>query len=427
MPNYLRYLKQSTKANKTLTFQKAWPTSLKDAVAQAGHPKLFTAPTDCPVDGTTEEQLRWQTWGLSEYDKQIALLKVAATTTPSTSVLIVPLNRLTNTPDGTKAKRKRLYDRKALRQHMDATSTVAELYDLWQRQHTESPKAKADRTRYWNQWLEHFGQDEAASPAAIDSIHRAFDSWQEHMLARGLTPSAVDRARGSVRSILRWNSRRLRIGWQIDLQPLPKHRPESKRPLTPDEQSHLLKCVIESAGPTPAMVAVMLAGGVMPSEIARLDPDATTLYASNPYLVIGADNATVKAEARRRIVPIVWPTPVLEVIRKHLPEAIARSAKGTDPSATVNKWLKARDIPTTGHGLRHTFSGAAQVARINPMDLARIGGWSMAGTGISTQALEYGRSMDDSELVAGLTDAARKVWAHLLPADADTTTLRLVR
>ena len=427
MAKYLRYLKQSTKANKTLTFQKAWPTALKEVIAQSDLPKLFACPTDCPVDGTTEDQLRWQTWGLSEYDKQIALLKVGAMAALDPSITIVPMGR---NADGTlrkTGKTKRLYDRKALRRTMDATNTVAELYELWQRQHDESPKAKADRTRYWNQWLEHFGQDQAAGPKAIDSIHRAFDSWQEHMLARGLTPSAVDRARGSVRAILRWTSRRLRIGWQIDLHQLPKHKPASKRPLTPAEQAHLLKCVVESAGPTAAMVAVMLAGGVMPSEIGNLDPSDSTLYASNPYLVIGADGAQVKAEARRRIVPIVWPTEVLEIIRTHLPEAIARSSKGTDPSATGNKWLKNRDIPTTGHGLRHTFAGAAQVARINPMDLARIGGWAMAGTGISTQALEYGRSMDDSELVAGLADAARKVWAHLLPADAGAGALRLVR
>ncbi|MDB2644945.1 hypothetical protein N9Y37_10875 [Luminiphilus sp.] len=437
MGKYLRYLKQSTKANRTLTFQKAWPTKLADAVAQANLPKLFAIPTDCPVTGTTEEQLRWQKWGLSQYDKQIALLKVAAQTTPSTGITIVPFARNTDgavaTHDGkpvlspANVKRKRLYDRKALRQTMDATNTVAELHDLWQRQHAEEGKAKADRLRYWNEWLEYFGQDEAAAPRALDSIHRAFDSWQEHMLARGLAPSAVERARGSVRAILRWASRRLRIGWQIDLQELPAHQPASKRPLTPEQQAHLMQCVLAHSGPTAAMVAVMLAGGVMPSEIGNLDPDATTLNASNPYIVIGADGAKVKAEARRRIVPIVWSAEVLEVIRTHLPEAIARSSNAKAPSATVNKWLKARGIPTTGHGLRHTFAGAAQVARINPMDLARIGGWTMAGTGISTQALEYGRSMDESELIAGLTDSARQVWAHLLPDTKDGQTLRLVR
>jgi len=84
--------------------------------------------------------------------------------------------------------------------------------------------------------------------------------------------------------------------------------------------------------------------------------------------------------------------------------------------------LRSRNVPTTGHGLRHTFSAAAQAAGASPLALARIGGWSLAGSSISVQALEYGRSAQASELVDGLAAEARKIWAHLLPAEG----LRLV-
>jgi len=208
----------------------------------------------------------------------------------------------------------------------------------------------------------------------------------------------------------------LLIGWAIELQPLPSHQAASKQPLNPEQQKQLLEAVVSHAGPTAAMVAAMMAGGVMVSEIARLDVEAVrdTLARNQPYIVIGAGGSTVKTEARRRIVPIVWPTAVMDVIREYLPAAIERSAKGTDPSATVNKWMRARGIPTTGHGLRHTLSAAAQTAVANPIALARIGGWSMTKGEISKQSLEYGRSVSDSELIDGLTEAAHEIWRHVL-------------
>jgi integrase len=299
---------------------------------------------------------------------------------------------------------------------VENSHTLFDLYPLWLAQKPDlTKKAKADRDRYWREWCSFIPDDEAATAKSIRTIHRAFNDYTEDMLSRGLTPATVERARGSIRSVLRWSSRKLNLGWTIELQQLPKHTAASKPVLDPDQQRALLDAVVSHEGKTAAMVALMLAGGVMTSEIARLDPDEAlrTLSTAQPYIVIGA-NADVKAEARRRIVPIVWSTEVLEVMRTYLPAAIKRSATTVDPSVTVNNWMKARGIGTTGHGLRHTLAVAATVSGVNPLSLARIGGWHMAGGGVSKIMLSYGRGIDDSELVTSLTADARIIWGHLL-------------
>jgi len=404
MAKYLKHLKQANKQSRVLTFQKRWPAELAEAAKAASYPAMFTMPTRCPVDGSVDDQLKAQKTGIAEFNKAVALLKAGQ----KAAAFGIQL--------GGARKPKRLYNRKALQSSIHSAHAISELSQLYQSAHREAGKALADRQRYWAEWFEYLGADAAADKDALDVIHRAFDDWQEHMLNRGLAPSSVERARNSVRAVLRWASSRYRIGWTIELQPLPSHQAPSKQHLNPEQQKQLLEAVVSHAGPTAAMVAVMMAGGLMASEIARLDVEvvSVTLASHKPYIVIGAGDSIVKKEARRRIVPIVWPTAVIDVIREHLPAAIERSAKGTDPSATVNKWMRARGIPTTGHGLRHTLSAAAQTAMVSPIALARIGGWSIAGAGISKQSLEYGRSVSDSELIDGLTEAAHEIWRHVL-------------
>ena len=52
--------------------------------------------------------------------------------------------------------------------------------------------------------------------------------------------------------------------------------------------------------------------------------------------------------------------------------------------------------------------------QLNPLSLARIGGWHMTSGGMSKIMLSYGRGIDDSELVTSLTADARIIWGHLL-------------
>ena len=403
MGKYIKHLKQTSPANKTLTFQKRWPAKLTPAAKAAGHPQIFHYPTKCPIDGDALEQAQAQKQGLKAYDKQVALLNA--------------VDNINSAFIHQGVRKSKLIPKRKAKALVENTNTLLEVYDYWKAAHpNQTKKAQADRDRYWHEWSSHIGEDEAVSATTINTIHSAFDEWQRDMLSRGLTPSTVERARGSIRSILRWTSKQYRIGWVIELQSLPKHTPASKPVLEPEQQQALLDAVVSHAGKTAAMVALMLAGGVMVSEIARLNPDevSRTLSAPLPYITIGAGDSAVKAEARRRIVPIVWPEPVLEVMRQYLPAAIKRSANSVDPSITVNNWLRARGLGTTGHGLRHTLAAAATAANINPLSLARIGGWSMAGSALSSVMLSYGRGVDDSDLVATLSDDCRLIWAHLL-------------
>jgi integrase len=422
MGKYIRYLKQATPANKTLTFQRRWPSSLADAAKAAGHPMIYHYPTKCPVNGDAYEQAQAQRQGLAAYDKQVAILKLVAKSADSgltivgTAKLPAKHQRALQRAGIRPTRGGRVLSKRKAKALVENSHTLFDLYPLWLAQKPDlTKKAKADRDRYWREWCSFIPDDEAVTAKTIRTIHRAFNDYTEDMLSRGLTPATVERARGSIRSVLRWSSRKLNLGWTIELQQLPKHTAASKPVLDPDQQRALLDAVVSHEGKTAAMVALMLAGGVMTSEIARLDPDEAlrTLSTAQPYIVIGA-NADVKAEARRRIVPIVWSAEVLKVMRTYLPAAIKRSATTVDPSVTVNNWMKARGIGTTGHGLRHTLAVAATVSGVNPLSLARIGGWHMAGGGVSKIMLSYGRGIDDSELVTSLTADARIIWGHLL-------------
>ena len=86
-----------------------------------------------------------------------------------------------------------------------------------------------------------------------------------------------------------------------------------------------------------AAILMMLQGGMMPSEIGRLDVDATveSLAAENPHVLVGYGDAQTKTDSRKRIVPVVVET---ALVREHLIEGIRWAAgvkEGWGP--TINK------------------------------------------------------------------------------------------
>ena len=409
----MKYLVRQSAAHATLTYQRRWPTKLAPVAKAAGYGAKFTCPTGCSVDANEITQAHAKQAGDAEYDRTIALLKLAETR-GKTGIQVMGLDAK-GKPVG---KASRVLSRGKVKRAVQSGVTVFELLGLWLDAHGEqTPKALADRQRYWDEWTTAVGSDLAATDSALSEIHRGFDVWQAEMQARGCTSSTIERARNSVASVLRWGAIEYRINWHISLKRLPKQAEQGKQVLTSTQQAELLRAVVESDGPTAAMVAVMLAGGVMPSEIARLDKDEAirTLSEARPYVTIGS-TSKVKAKARRRVVPIVWDADVLAVIRNHLPEAIDRAQDNADNSATVNKFLKARGFNVTGHGLRHTLMAVAQSAMANPLVLARVGGWSAAG--LNPVMMGYGADVSDSELLDVLTTEARRWWAKVISDEA---------
>ena len=402
----MRYLVQTTRRNKTLTYQRHWPTALAEKAKQMGYGAKFTMPTGVSINADTVKQAQAQAIGNAEFNRTVDLISSVGSHT--TGFML-------NVPTGKRGTftRTRAVDKKQANR-LQQQITLFRLLDLWAAANPDvTPKALKYRQTYWDQWCRCVGSDEVAKADSIEAIHVGLDRWQAEMQARGCTAATVRRARGSVVAVLRWASTEWRLGWHIELKKLAAARAKPKAVLSVPEQRRLLALVVEEKSVTSAMAALMLAGGLMPSEISRLDPAVVveSLSASTPYVVIGR-NSDVKAEARRRVVPVVWPADVVDVLIDKMPEAIERAAAAADPSATVNKWFKTRGFGISGHGLRHTLAAAASAAVGNPLALARIGGWS--GSGLNPIMLGYGAGVEDSQLLNELAVEARRWFAAVI-------------
>ena len=382
--------------------------------------------TGLPLDASLADQEQAVAEGNTEWERQCSLMraiKAAAEEQQQGSSIIIAGNNAAAL--ALKARRKRQTTEDVAKRA--AGKTLKGALEMYWLAHDVDPatvedtKATRERQRYWDEWSPHLDGDyvlKKRDPKAIDAIQNAFDSWQDEMRSRGVTSSTVARARSAVIAVIRWLDDEYRLGWHIQLKKLPATKRTAKAVLDVEGQRRLLKLIAEQPSETTAMIAVMLAGGVMPSEIKRMDADAvvTSLMSVYPHVVVGAGDVDVKAEARRRFVPIVWGDEVLDVVRNHLPDAIRSLETTADPAARVNKWLRTRGFDgITGHRLRDTMAAAAGAAMANPIALARVGGWS--GAGLNTVMLGYGAGDEGTELLRSLTEECRRWWASAIAPD----------
>ena len=404
----LRYLDQRNPRNRTYTFQRRWPTALAPVAKAAGKGAMFRCPTSCPVNGTAFEQAKAQEAGLEEYAKAVKELEYLEQHRPSDGIVI----GAEGIPEAIRNAMMRSGIHK-VKKSVGKIYLLSDVFAAFLAKHKLIGKALVERQRHWDNFMRHC-DNIVADESAITTIHKAFDSWQSEQEDRGLAPSSIQRTRNSVAKVFNWWAVEQRLNWMLRLKPVGDHKAKAKPVLTQEEQRRLLDLVVTERSPTSAMAALMLAGGVMPSEISRLDPPATVESLSNelPYVMIGATGNT-KTEARRRIVPVVWSPEVVAVMREQLPVVIDRASKAADSSATVNKWLRTRGFNTTGHGLRHTLRAVAEAAVGNSVVIHRVGGWT-GGLGLNDVMLSYGGGVADSELLRGLTEEVSRWWKHLL-------------
>ena len=435
---HLKYLVKINDTRTSLTYRRRWPAGLQDTAKASGVGAMCSVETGVSVDASLTEQEQAVEVGNAEWERQCSLLKAyehALTADPDAEDkgsrradelfhLGLMLSKDPRQTAQRKQRRRKNLEGLATRASGKTLMSALDLY--WKARNVDpstvnDSKGTRERQRYWDEWVVHLDGDYVLTkrdPKAIDSIQNAFDSWQEEMQGRGVKSSTVARARSAVIAVIRWLSQEYRLGWHVELKKLPATKRTAKAVLSVEEQRRLLRLITEQPSETTAMLAVMLAGGVMPSEIKRMDPDATTvaLLSVYPHVVVGAGGVDVKAEARRRFVPIVWDAEVLEVVREYLPQAIRSLENTSDPAARVNKWLRTRDFKNiTGHRLRDTMAAAAGAAMANPIALARVGGWS--GSGLSAVMLGYGSGAEGTELLRSLTEECRRWWASAIAPD----------
>jgi len=404
----IKYMVKDGKRRTTLSYQRAWPTRLKATAKAMGYGASLKMSTGLALDSPLGSQEEAVEAGHAEWQRLCGLMDAYSRATDMAGTTMVLPKRLKDSRDSNRLKQMAASHTRTLAQglqlYLDSNPPPTE-------------KSGRERKRYWSEWMGHVAGDHVLkrnNPQAIEAIERAFDDWQADMLARSCTHETVARARSAVVSVVRWLSEEYRLGWHVQLKRLPQKKRTAKATLSVAEQKRLLRCVVEDPGATSAMVAVMLAGGVMASEIKRMDPEAVSvsLAAEYPYVAVGANDVGVKTEARRRFVPIVWSTDVLEVVQEYLPSAIVSLKNTSDPAARVNKWLKARGFEgITGHSLRHTMASAATAALANPLVLARVGGWS--GSGLNPVMLGYGSGDESTELIRTLSEECRRWFGQV--------------
>jgi len=232
-----------------------------------------------------------------------------------------------------------------------------------------------------------------------------------------VAPSSVNRELTDILSFLNWAAIEYSYTWHIRKPHLPKHTPKKRKPLAQPVQQHLVRYCLNNAIDKEKIAAciilIELQGGVMASEIERLDLSKAKLEGEYPYIVI---NAETKTNARKRIVPLVVGVSFIhdniEMAQKWL-----RGTVESNHSACLKKYLRkvTGDAEVSAHWLRHSFRLNTQINEA-PSDMAAlIGGWSSSTAGISEHMLNYGNEgIETSEMVKRLVKVSRQIHKHLL-------------
>lgn len=270
----------------------------------------------------------------------------------------------------------------------------------------------------WLRWLSIIGNQKLA-PNTIDLIHHALDVYIKERRTEGVKGSSIKREVSDVLSCLRHGSKRHRLGWVIEPPFIKQEAPKPKPVMTHEEQRQLVDyCLSQEDGTVAACVLLMLQGGMMPSEVMRLEHDRISLNSTLPHIVLDQETKTqhTKSNPRRRVIPIViggdyiashidttleWLNRTTESDHSHRIKTLMKKATGNDK--------------LSGHCCRHTFEANAFANGVDSAHAATIAGWSGSKAGVSDKMLRYGaEGLSQSEVIRGLFEASKKLHRHLL-------------
>jgi integrase len=293
--------------------------------------------------------------------------------------------------------------------------TLSNLWDEYVKYRSLDVTSRAGQkaVKYWNRWISIAG-DTIITPLTLEHINEGMDAYVAER--EGVVKSqSLIRELSDVAACLRLASKRHRLGWHIEL-PFIKHSEPSKRlPLEPSEQVALVKAIFNGSIAPKYSVALLLClqGGMMVSEIERIEPDDIGLDFELPHIKIANET---KKDARKRVVPVVLG---VDIIREHLGETIKWLRRTTEstPSATLKKYIRrvTGNQNAVTHGLRHTFKINAQEAEVSMLTIASIAGWSDKERSVSRHLLKYGaEGISQTKVMRKLYDDSVKIHEHLI-------------
>ena len=159
-------------------------------------------------------------------------------------------------------------------------TTLNGLWSAYLKQRGVDPETR-EGARIQKRWdkLIPFVKDTVVTPNTPDHIEIGIDEYVEHELERGLAPTSVYRSLREPLACFKWANRQYRLKWRvIETQQQQAHKAKTKKPLTHEDQRVLLDTCLEDNDWVSAALLLMLQGGCMPSEIARLDPRISELF-----------------------------------------------------------------------------------------------------------------------------------------------------
>ena len=269
--------------------------------------------------------------------------------------------------------------------------------------------------KYWSRWIGLAG-DTVISPNPQAHINEGIDAYVRERASQ-VSSQTLRRELGDVSACLRMAADKHRFDWTIRLPRFKETIPKSRHPLEPHQQIELVRAILDPQGSiNPKYGAAMLLclqGGMMVSEIERLQPDDIGLEAEIPHIKIV--NGT-KTEDRMRIVPIVLG---LDLIKENLSDTIKwlRGSTESTPSGTLKKIMRRTiDSTTTSpHCLRHTLKINGQNAGVSVLTIASIAGWADPQRKVSRHLLSYGSTgISQSKIVQILYQDSRRMHEHLI-------------
>ena len=197
--------------------------------------------------------------------------------------------------------------------------------------------------------------------------------------------STVKREMNSIKACLTFVRKENRFDWRLDTPQLPTVRvdeEDERIPLSFEHQRQLVAYCLSpehSHEPCATMALLYLQGGVMPTEVGRMDAKVQLENLSNvtPFVSIKGETKTLY---RRRPVPVVLG---LDVIRDNIEATIAwanvpNSTRGGQMKRFIDKATGTKDV-YVNHGLRHTFSVNCRLSNCRDDDKATLGGWASYG------------------------------------------------
>lgn len=302
---------------------------------------------------------------------------------------------------------------------MDKASAKPKTLDLlWQDyvDHKDIDVKSRDGKRIlkrWKRWLSLVGNHKIA-PNTIDLIHHGIDTYIAERVKEGVKGASIKRELSDVIACLRLGSKKHRLGWVIEPPYIKQQKPKTKPVMTHEEQRKLVSyCLSQSSGRVAACVLLMLQGGMMPSEVARLSKDRVALDSTIPHVVLDQDT---KTNNRKRVIPVVLG---VNYIAAHIDATLEWLQGSTDSnhSHQIKKLMiqATGNEELSGHCCRHTFEANAMANQVDSTQVATIGGWSGSKAGLSGRMLAYGaEGLSQSEVIRGLYESSKKLHRHLL-------------